>query len=70
VPTRRNKKTVISRHWLFHNSFTALDRRRMYYQLAFDLIGTLVLSRSSLPLKKKRQTLDSLYEHRTELERR
>jgi len=42
----------------------------MYYQLAFDLIGTLVLSRSSLPLKKKRQTLDSLYEHRTELERR
>jgi len=42
----------------------------MYYQLALDLTGALVFSRSSLALKKKRQTLDALYEHRTELERR
>jgi len=42
----------------------------MHHQLALDLTGALVLSRSSLAVKKKRQTLDALYEHRTELERR
>jgi len=70
VPTRRNKKVIIARHWLFHPSFTTTSRRRMYYQLASDLTSTLVFSRSSLALRKKRQLTESLHEHRTEMERR
>lgn len=69
VPCRRNKKTIIARHWLFHPSFLAI-RRRMSYQLATDLLATLTVARSSLALKKKRQLIDSLHEHRTEMERR
>jgi len=42
----------------------------MAYQLAADLLATLTLARSSLSLKKKRQLVDSLHEHRTEMERR
>jgi len=42
----------------------------MSHQLTVDLLATLTLARSSLALKKKRQLIDSLHEHRTEMERR
>lgn len=69
APTPRNKKVIIARHWLFRPSFVS-ERRSMHYQLAFDLATTLTLSRSSLGLKQKRHLVETLHEHRTEVDRR